>query len=378
MTFLLAPDSFKHCMTAEQAAAAMARGIRRAFPEAVILEKPMADGGEGTSRILAAALGAEARTVRVRGPLGDPVDATYYLSADGRTAVMEMAAASGIELVPSDRLNPLAATSYGTGELIAAALAAGAKRLLLGIGGSATVDGGAGMAEALGARFLDAGGRQLTAICPAMFSRIAQIDYSGLEARIAPGVLEFATDVNNPLLGPRGAAAVFGPQKGADPEMVPVLEEGLARLADLWHRAARYAGEESGDGAAGGLGAGLRAFLGGLRRPGAELVGELTGFDEALRQADWVLTGEGRTDDQTSDGKLCAYVAGRARAGGVPAVLISGAIGGDAFAAAEGFAYAASISLGPGSLEDAFAKATENLEFATAQFAALLRAARRS
>ena len=323
---LVAPDSFKGSLTAPEAASAMARGVRRGWPGAAVVALPLADGGEGTAAALVQATGGRWFARRVTGPLGEPVDARWALLGDGRTAVIEMAAASGLLLVPPDRRRPLEATTFGTGELIRDALDHGCRRLLVAIGGSATTDGGTGMLAALGARFLDAAGAPLPP-GGGPLRRLARIDLGGLDPRLAETAIEVACDVDNPLTGPRGAARVYAPQKGATPEQVEALEAGLLRLADV---AARPLGrdlrDEPGAGAAGGLGFALLAFLGARLRPGAELVMDAVGFDRHLERADLVLTGEGRTDAQTLAGKLVARVADRCRARGRPVVVISGAV----------------------------------------------------
>lgn len=376
MTFLLAPDSFKHCMSAQEAAQAMEEGILSQIPSARVIKRPMADGGEGTGEIIAAALNCTRRVLNVRGPLGDSREAEYYLSPDGQTAVMEMASASGIQNLPRDRLNPLLATSYGTGELIATALDAGARKIIMGIGGSATVDGGVGMAQALGFRFLDARGQDIPGLQTGDFHRIAKIDTRDAHPGIRGCRVQIASDVDAPLLGPLGAARVFGPQKGASPEMIPELEAGLSHLLELWTAGRMIQGEAPGDGAAGGLGAGLRAFLKAELLPGAELLAELTGFHKHVEETDWVLTGEGRTDSQTRQGKLCSYVAQEAKKRGKMVGLLAGAIAEPLEESASGFDYAVSISPGPESLEEALRAGRKRLEFAAAQFAKLLCASR--
>lgn len=329
MKIVVATDSFKGCLTSEQAGTIIADAFREVLPGVEISVIPMADGGEGTTEAVLLATGGQLKPVRVTGPLGEPVDARYGLLPDGRTAVMEMASASGIELVAAGDLDPMAATSYGTGELMLAAMAGGAREVVLGIGGSATVDGGMGMAQALGyeLRTIDgtACGRGGAAL-----RTVATID----DARVAPALaatrVRVACDVTNPLLGAKGAARVFGPQKGATPEMVEELELGLANLARTWREAGLIDSvDRPGDGAAGGLGAGLRAFCRAERYSGAELVAELVGFNDAVLGADCLITGEGRTDAQTAGGKLPAVLAARAKMAGVRTVLISGAISGD-------------------------------------------------
>jgi glycerate kinase len=352
MTIIAAPDSFKGNMSAPEAAAAMENGIRRADKSAVVYKIPLADGGEGTARTLTEAAGGSFITALVTDPLGGKTKAAFGLINNGRTAVLDLASASGIELVPREKLNPMKATTYGTGELILAALDAGAEELIIGLGGSATVDGGVGMLAALGFRFLDAGGRPVGLGGEAL-ERIAAVDTEGADSRLKRVSVKAACDVTNPLIGPNGAAAVFGPQKGADPEMVEHLDRGLTLLGWAWITAglARDV-EQPGDGAAGGAGAALRICLAAKRESGARLVMEYAGFFNRLAGADLVITGEGMTDSQTAGGKLCSVVAGECRNAGVPVALLSGALGGDAGALFSSFDYAVSIAAGEIGLEE--------------------------
>ncbi|QIA26867.1 glycerate kinase [Thermaerobacter sp. PB12/4term] len=372
---LVAPDSFKGSLTAEEAAAAMARGVARGWPGAAATQLPLADGGEGTAAVLVRATGGRWIRRRVTGPLGEPVEARWGLLGDGQTAVVEMAAASGLLLVPPGKRRPLEATTTGTGELIRDALDYGCRRLLVAIGGSATTDGGTGMLAALGARFLDGAGRPLPPGGGAL-TRLERIDLSGLDPRLRQVTIEVACDVDNPLTGPRGAARVYAPQKGATPEQVEILEAGLARLAGV---AARTLGhdrrDEPGAGAAGGLGFALIAFLGARLRPGAELVMDAAGFDRHLEAVDLVLTGEGRTDAQTLAGKLVARVAARARRHGRPVVVISGAVDPEVEPALKERGIAALLAATPGPMpvRQAIAQAARNVEAAAARALALLR-----
>ena len=329
MKIVVAADSFKGSMRSEEVGAVIADGLRQSLGGAEIKVIPVADGGEGTTDAVVRATGGEIREVAVTGPLGEPATARYGLSPDGRTAIMEMASASGLELVPADRLDPMKATTFGTGEMIRAAVEEGVRAIILGIGGSATVDGGTGMAQALGYRLLTVAGSECGRGGEAL-STIATIETDGVLPALADCRIRVACDVTNPLLGERGAARVFGPQKGATPEMVGLLEDGLANLAGVWQREGFLGGVESpGDGAAGGLGAGLRAFCNAEMSSGADLVAEITGFDEEIRDAAILVTGEGRTDQQTADGKLCAVLAAKARNAGASTILISGALHGD-------------------------------------------------
>jgi glycerate kinase len=355
---VIAPDSFKECLAAEAVAAAMAAGVRAAAPDAEVVCVPMADGGEGTVRALVAATGGTLHRATVTGPLGEPVEAEFGVLGDGRTAVIEMAAASGLPLAPPARRDPTRTTTYGTGELIRAALDLGARRLLLGIGGSATVDGGAGMAQALGVRLLDAAGQPI-GWGGGDLERLAHADLLARDPRLAGVAVEVACDVTNPLVGPHGAARVYGPQKGATPDSVERLEANLAHLADVIERDLGVRVRDlPGAGAAGGLGAGLVAFLGATLRRGVELVIEAVGLEAKLRGADLVLTGEGRLDRQTAFGKVPVGVARLAAAKGIPVVAIAGALGeGSEAVHAEGVTACFSILDAPMDLGEALRRA---------------------
>ncbi|QGP92287.1 Glycerate 2-kinase [Neomoorella glycerini] len=325
---VIAPDSFKESLDAPAVAAAIAEGIKRVFPEVETVTVPMADGGEGLTTTLVAATGGRAITTTVTGPLGQPVRAAWGILGDGTTAVVEMAQASGLPLVPREKRNPLFTTTYGTGELIRQALDAGCRRLIVGIGGSATNDGGAGMAQALGVKLLDAGGQDIKPGAAGL-EELDHIDIQGLDPRVKDAEILVACDVDNPLCGPRGASAVYGPQKGAPPEMVPRLDAALARLADIIERdLGKDVRELPGAGAAGGLGAGLVAFLDANLRRGIELVMEAVDLDGFLaRGADLVITGEGEINRQTAYGKVPAGVARVAGKYGIPVVALVGSIG---------------------------------------------------
>jgi len=329
MKIVVATDSFKGSMRSDEAGSIIAEALRESLQDAEIKVIPVADGGEGTTDAVVRATGGEVKEVVVADPLGEPTTAHYGMLPDGETAVMEMASASGIELVSTDRLNPMKATTFGTGELMRTAIAAGVRKIILGIGGSATVDGGAGMAQALGFRLLAEDGSE----CGRggeVLATIAAIETDGVVPALADCRIQVACDVTNPLLGERGAARVFGPQKGATPEMVELLEEGLASLGQVWMNGGLLTDVISpGDGAAGGLGAGLRAFCGAEMASGADLVADITGFDAEIRDTQILVTGEGQTDEQTADGKLCAVLAAKARRAGARTILISGALHGD-------------------------------------------------
>ncbi|HLT03830.1 MAG TPA: glycerate kinase [Pseudomonas sp.] len=377
MKIVIAPDSFKESLAAPQVAEAIARGWRAVFPDADCLLRPMADGGEGTVDAVLAAVGGERRTCRVTGPLGTPVPAHWGWLADG-TAVIEMAAASGLHHVPPGQRDILCACSAGTGELIRQALDAGARRLILGLGGSATNDGGAGMLRALGVRFLDGQGQALEPGGAAL-ARLARLDLSGLDPRLRQVEVRVAADVDNPLCGPRGASAVFGPQKGASPEQVEQLDQALAHYARLM---AETLGEDHaevpGAGAAGGLGFAARALLGARFRPGVELVAELSGLAEAVRDAELVITGEGRLDAQTLHGKTPYGVARIAQAANVPVIALAGSLGDGYWRLYEaGVSAAFSLTPGPMTLEQACSDAAAQLQARSQDIARLWKAARK-
>lgn len=328
-TIVLAPDSFKESLTAAGVCAAMESGFRVAFPDARFVHVPMADGGEGTVQSLVDATAGTLRTATVTGPLGEPVEASYGVLGDGVTGVIEMAAASGLELLTPEQRDARVTTSYGTGELILACLDAGVRQLIIGLGGSATNDGGAGMAQALGARLRDADGQPL-APGGAALANLASVDASGVDPRLADLGIDVACDVSNPLCGPEGASAVYGPQKGASPEDVAELDAALGVWADALARDLdRDIAEVAGAGAAGGLGAGLLAFTSARLRPGIDIVIERTRLPESVAGASLVVTGEGRMDGQTRFGKTPFGVARVARQAGVPVIGIAGSVGED-------------------------------------------------
>ncbi|HYU63139.1 MAG TPA: glycerate kinase [Verrucomicrobiae bacterium] len=320
---LVAPNAFKGTLTASQAARAIARGVHEAFPDAEVVEVPVADGGDGTVEALVSANHGEYLTAVVEGPLGDSVTATYGRFAS--SAVVELAAASGLTLIPAERRDPRRTSTYGFGQLLAAARQPGVSEMLVGIGGSATNDGGAGMAQALGYLLLDAEGRNLPRGGAAL-ARLQRVDRGTFQPW--PLRLRVACDVTNPLTGPRGASAVYGPQKGADPEAVKELDAALARLAEVIERdLGKQVAALPGAGAAGGAGAGLVAFLDAQLVRGAPLIVAASGFDSKLLGADLVITGEGQADEQTAFGKAPGEVAQRARAAGVPVLLVAGSKG---------------------------------------------------
>jgi glycerate kinase len=369
---VIAPDSFKESLSALAVAAAIEAGMREIFPDAEYLKLPVADGGEGTVQALIDATAGRRVAARVSGPLGVQVDAFYGLTGAG-DAVIEMAAASGLELVAPQARDPRTATSRGTGELILHALDRGSRRFVLGVGGSATNDGGAGMLQALGVRLLDSDGVEIGPGGAAL-ARLARIDLAGLDPRIADSVFDIACDVSNPLTGPHGASAIFGPQKGATPAMVAQLDASLAHYADIV--AAASASDQralAGAGAGGGIALAMVVFLRGRLRPGIEIVTEAVRLDEALRGADLVVTGEGRIDGQTVNGKTPMGVARVAAVHGVPVIAIGGGLAPDAGAVhAHGIdAVFAAVSR-PCTVAEALADAAQNLRTAARNVAAAL------
>ena len=323
---IVAPQSFKGSADAVAVASAIARGIRRVLPDAHIEEMPLADGGEGTVRALVTATNGGLRRSRVHDPLGREIDAEWGVLGDGTTAVVEMAAASGLPLLQPRERDARITSTRGTGELILAAAASGAHRIVIGIGGSATNDGGSGMARAFGYRFLDRDGDELPEGGAAL-ARLGRID-GQTDPRLVRPSIEVACDVRNPLLGPEGASAVYGPQKGATPEIVRELDAALARYADVVEAfVGRPIRDVPGAGAAGGLGAGLLAFLDARLVSGAELVLGAVGFAERIANADLVVTGEGRIDRQSGYGKLTGAVTTAARRAGVSVIAVAGSLG---------------------------------------------------
>jgi len=330
MKIVIAPDSFKGNLTAKQVADAIEIGIKRVIPDAEIVKVPMADGGEGTVQALVDATNGEIITVEVSDPLGNRIKAEYGILGDSqKTAVIEMATASGLPLVPRDKRNPMLTTTYGTGELIRSALDNGCRKLIVGIGGSATVDGGAGMAQALGAKLLNKNNNDIPKGGGGL-EHLDRIDVTSLDPRIKETTTIVACDVDNPLVGPRGGPEVFGPQKGATPEMVKILDNFLDRYADIIKRDLGVDVKNvPGAGAAGGLGAGLMAFLGAQLRSGIDIVIDASGLERYLKDADLVITGEGKIDRQTIYGKTPIGVARTAKKYGIPVVAFAGNIGND-------------------------------------------------
>ncbi|MCM2379770.1 glycerate kinase [Pseudomonas marginalis] len=354
MKIIIAPDSFKDSLSAEGVAQAIADGLAQVWPDAQLVQCPMADGGEGTVDSVLAACHGQLRHHSVRGPLGAAVQARWGWLADSHTAIIEMAEASGLQLLPPEQRDACVTTTYGTGELVRAALDAGAQRIILAIGGSATNDGGAGAMQALGVQLFDAQAQKLPPGGLAL-SRLAHISLEQLDPRLAQVRFEIAADVNNPLCGPHGASAIFGPQKGANPEQVQQLDAALSHFADHCARVLpNDVRDEPGSGAAGGLGFAAKAFLGAQFRAGVDVVAELVGLDQAVRGADLVITGEGRFDAQTLRGKTPFGVARIARKHNVPVIVIAGTLGeGYEQMYAHGVDAAFALPSGPMTLEQA-------------------------
>lgn len=375
MKVVIAPDSFKESLTALEVAEAVEKGFRRIFPEAEIVKVPMADGGEGTVQSLVDATNGRIIRKTVTGPLGGKVDAFFGILGNGKTAVIEMAAASGLHLVPPGERNPLVTTTRGTGELILAAIEEGVEHIIIGIGGSATNDGGAGMARALGARFLDAKGNEIDEGGGALH-QLQAIDIKKLDPRLQGIKIDVACDVENPLTGNTGASYIFGPQKGATPEMVRFLDENLEHYAAIIETDLNKTIKNiPGAGAAGGLGAGLLAFLPAELKRGVEIVIEATGLADIVNDADIVITGEGRIDSQSIYGKTPVGVAKIAKKYGVPVIAIAGNAAIE-LPLANNHGIDAVFSIVPGvvTLEDAFKNAGEYIERLAANIGSLLKA----
>lgn len=327
MKILIAPDSFKGSLTALEVAESIEKGVIEVLPEAETIKIPMADGGDGTIQSLVDANGGTLITKQVIGPLGNKIEAYFGLLEEKETAVIEMATASGLPLISKERLNPMKATTYGTGELIKAALDKGINELIIGIGGSATNDGGVGMAQALGVSFLDSKGEEI-GFGGEELARIDTIDMSNLDPRIKNVNIRVACDVTNSLYGLDGAAYIYGPQKGATPEMIKELDNCLRHFANIVQKElGKDLQSIPGGGAAGGLGAGLVAFLDAELEPGVDIVLDENGFNEIINDIDLVVTGEGRLDGQTVKGKAPIGVAKRAKEYDIPVIAIGAVLG---------------------------------------------------
>ena len=376
MKIIIAPDSFKDSLSAAGVAQAIVEGLAQVWPDAQMIQCPMADGGEGTVDAVLAACHGELRRQTVRGPLGAPVQARWGWLADSHTAIIEMAEASGLQLLPPDQRDACRTTTFGTGELIRAALETGARRIILAIGGSATNDGGAGAMQALGVQMFDADDQPLPPGGLAL-AQLARISLDSLDPRVGEVRFEIAADVNNPLCGPHGASAIFGPQKGASPQQVQQLDAALGHFADHCARVLPTdVRDEPGSGAAGGLGFAAKAFLGAQFRAGVEVVADLVGLDAAVRGADLVITGEGRFDAQTLRGKTPFGVARIARQHGVPVIVIAGTLGeGYEQMYSHGVDAAFALPSGPISLEQACSEAPRLLRERAADIARVWRVA---
>ncbi|ASV56664.1 Glycerate kinase [Lelliottia jeotgali] len=374
MKIVIAPDSYKESLSALEVATAIEQGFREIFPDADYVKLPVADGGEGTVEAMVAATQGGIIKVQVTGPLGENAEGFYGLSGDEQSAFIEMAAASGLEMVAPSLRNPLKTTSWGTGELIRHALDAGVKHIIIGIGGSATNDGGAGMVQALGAKLLDGNGNPI-GLGGGELEKLARIDISELDTRLADCRIEVACDVTNPLTGAEGASAVFGPQKGATPEMIDRLDAALAHYAKI---IARDLDIEvlnlEGGGAAGGMGAALYAFCGAELRQGIEIVTDALHLDKHVANADLVITGEGRIDSQTIHGKVPVGVAKVAKRYNKPVIGIAGSLTADVGVVHQhGIDAVFSVIYTVCTLEEALENAEENVRMAARNIAAVLK-----
>ena len=377
LKILVAPNAFKESLSAIDAARAIANGVRRGLPNARVAEIPIADGGDGTLEAVISGTRGRILKARVMGPLGNKITAEYGITGDGKTAVIEMSRASGLALVPPVRRDPMRTTSFGTGQLIQSVLNLGVKRILLGIGGSATVDGGIGALQALGVSFVDRNGKSVGHGGAGLLA-IEKIDLSHLNPGLKRVELLVACDVDNPLTGPKGAAAVFGPQKGATPAMVKQLDHGLARLAVLIAQTTgRQFARIPGTGAAGGIAGSFLGLLGAKLRPGSALVFDLLKLDEIVPKMDWVITGEGQIDFQTQFGKGPGMLAKLAARHGVPVVGIAGSVADNAGKlSSKGFTALFSITNQPMDLASAMQGAPRLMERVAEQVARLILACR--
>lgn len=327
MKIILAPDSFKGSLGAIEVANALDRGVKKAFKEAETVLLPVGDGGEGTMETLVAATGGEIRKVSVTGPMNNQVSAAYGILGDGKTCVIEMASASGLHLVSEEKLSPLLATTFGTGELIRRALDDGFSSFIIGLGGSATNDGGAGMLQALGLKILDSQGKD---IGPGggELGKVERLEFNALDKRINSSKFVIASDVQNPMVGPNGASFIFGPQKGANPKEVELLDQNMTEWANrIFNCTGMKLHNKPGAGAAGGIGGALQAFFPAEMKSGVDVVLDYIKLDEQLEDADLVITGEGKVDSQTIFGKTPLGVAQRAKSKNVPTIIIAGSVG---------------------------------------------------
>ncbi len=371
MKIVIAPDSYKESLSAVEVAQAIEKGFREIFPDAEYISVPVADGGEGTVDAMISATQGIKITTTVTGPLGEPVTAYWGMSGDGQTAIIEMAEASGLALVPIENRNPLVTTSHGTGELILHALDNGARNIIIGIGGSATNDGGAGMVQALGAKLCDAVGKEIGHGGGSLMS-LNSIDISGLDSRLADCVISVACDVTNPLIGDNGASRIFGPQKGADEAMIVELDANLAHFADVIKKDLHVDVKNApGAGAAGGMGAALMAFLGAELRSGVEIVTEALHLEEHIHDCSLVVTGEGRMDSQSIRGKVPVGVAAVAKKYRKPVIGIAGSLTSDVAVVHQyGIDAVYSVLNSIGTLEEALKNAFDNIYRASRNIAA--------
>ncbi|EPK7359057.1 glycerate 2-kinase [Kluyvera intermedia] len=373
MKIVIAPDSYKESLSATEVAQAIEKGFREIFPEAQFVSVPVADGGEGTVEAMIAATQGRAVTSIVTGPLGEAVEAQWGISGDGHTAFIEMAAASGLALVPPELRNPLITTSYGTGELILQALESGVKNIIIGIGGSATNDGGAGMVQALGAKLCDANGADIGFGGGSLMS-LNKIDISRLDARLQACSIRVACDVTNPLTGESGASFIFGPQKGATEAMIRELDHNLDHFAEVIKKSLRVDVKDvPGSGAAGGMGAALMAFLGADLRSGIEIVTQALNLEEHIHDCTLVVTGEGRLDSQSIHGKVPVGVASVAKKYHKPVIGIAGSLTRDVGIVHQyGIDSVFSVLNRIGSLEEAFRDAADNIYLTSRNVAATI------
>ncbi|MDN2485130.1 glycerate 2-kinase [Kosakonia sacchari] len=373
MKIVIAPDSYKESLSATEVAQAIEKGFREIFPDAQYVSVPVADGGEGTVEAMIAATNGTVHTARVTDPLGKHVEACWGMSGDGKTAFIEMAAASGLALVPPELRNPLITTSRGTGELILHALEQGATTIIIGIGGSATNDGGAGMVQALGAKLTDANGTEIGYGGGSLIS-LNGIDISGLDPRLQRCTLRVACDVTNPLIGEQGASRIFGPQKGATEAMIVELDRNLSHFADVIKKSLRVDVKNvPGSGAAGGMGAALMAFLGAELRSGIEIVTQALNLEEHIHDCTLVVTGEGRIDSQSIHGKVPVGVAHVAKKYHKPVIGIAGSLTSDVGVVHQyGIDAVFSVLSSIGTLEEAFRGAFDNIYRASRNIAATL------
>ncbi|MEG1419993.1 MAG: glycerate 2-kinase [Citrobacter sp.] len=379
MKIVIAPDSYKESLSATEVAQAIEKGFREIFPDAQYVSVPVADGGEGTVEAMIAATQGTEHSAWVTGPLGEKVNANWGMSGDGNTAFIEMAAASGLALVPPEKRNPLITTSRGTGELILKALESGAQNIIIGIGGSATNDGGAGMVQALGAKLCDANGTEIGYGGGSLIS-LNTIDISGLDPRLKTCSIRVACDVTNPLIGDTGASRIFGPQKGATEERIIELDRNLSHYADIIKKSLRVDVKDvPGAGAAGGMGAALMAFLGAELRSGIEIVTQALNLEEHIHDCTLVVTGEGRIDSQSIHGKVPVGVASVAKKYHKPVIGIAGSLTRDVGVVHQyGIDAVFSVLTSIGTLEEAFRGAFDNIYRASRNIAATMAIGMRS